>query len=64
MTNFELQLQEATKCLSYFWIQLVRMKSSKKPCPQFLIKFLLYEILAYISFLFPFKSVLKKENPS
>ena len=28
MTNFELQLQEPTKFFSYFWLQLVRMKSS------------------------------------
>ena len=48
MINFELQLQEATKFFSYFWLQLVRMKSSKKPYPRFLISFLLFEILAYI----------------
>ena len=30
MTNFELQLQKGTKFFSYFWLQLVRMKSSKK----------------------------------
>ena len=64
MTNFELQLREAAiKFFSYFWSRLVRMKSSKKPYPQFLIKFLLFEILAYITFLWchyvPLKSVLK-----
>ena len=64
MTNFELQLQEATKYFSYFWFQLVRIKSSKKPCPLFLITFLLFEILVSIIFMFPLKSVLKIENPS
>ena len=64
VTNFELQLKEATKFFSYFGLQLVRMKSSKKPCPRFLITFLLFEIVAYITFLFPLKLVLKIENPS
>ena len=64
MTNFELQLHKATKCFSYFWLQLVGMKSSKKPCPRFLITFLVFEILVNITFLFPLKSVLKLENPS
>ena len=41
-----------------------RMKSSKKLCPRFLITFLLFEILVYITFLFPLKSELKIENPS
>ena len=49
MTNFELQLEEDTKFFSYFWLQLVRMKSSKKLYPQLLITFLLFEILAYIT---------------
>ena len=62
--NSELQLQEATKLFSYFWLQLVRMKSSKKLCARFLITFLLFKILPYITFLFPLKSVLKIENPS
>ena len=39
------------------------MKSSKKPYPQLLIIFLLFEILAYITFLFPLKLVLKIEDP-
>ena len=39
MTNFELQLQVVTKFSSYFLLQFVRMKSSKKPCPRFLIPF-------------------------
>ena len=42
----------------------VRMERSKKPCPQFLIMFLLIEILDYISFLFPLKLVLKVDNSS
>ena len=62
MTSFELQLQEA-KCFSYFRLQLVKMKISKKPCTRFLITFLLFEILAYITFLFPLNLVLKIENP-
>ena len=62
MSNFELQLQEAAKFFSYFWLQLVRMGSSEKPCPRFLITFLFFEILAKITFLFPLKSVLKIEN--
>ena len=33
LTNFELQLQGAIKFLSCFWIQLVRIKSSKKTVP-------------------------------
>ena len=61
MTNFELQLQKVTKFFSYFWLQLVRMKSSKKWCPQFLITFLLFEILTNITFLFPLKSLLTIE---
>ena len=64
MTNFELQLQKAIKFFTYFSRQLVRMKNSKKSCPRFLITFLLFEILANITFLFPLKSVLKIENPS
>ena len=31
VTNFELQIREATKFFSYFRLQLVRTKSSKKP---------------------------------
>ena len=58
MTKSELQLQKATRFFSYFRLQLVRMKSSKKPCPRFLITFLLFEILANITFLFPLKLVL------
>ena len=61
MTNFELQLQDATKIISYFWIQLVRMKSSKKTCAQFLIMFLLLEILTYVTFFFLLELVLKLE---
>ena len=53
MTNFELQLEKATKCFGYFSLQLIRMKSSKKLCPRFLIKFLLFEVLDYITVLFP-----------
>ena len=64
MTNFELQLHKATKCFSYFLLELVRMKGSKKPCPLFLITFLLFEILANITILFPLKLGLKIENPS
>ena len=64
MTNLELQLQEVTKCFSYFWLQLVRMKSCKKWCPQFLIAFLPFEILTYVTFLFLLKLVLKIANPS
>ena len=63
MTNFELQLQEATKCFSYFRLQLVRMKSSKNTSPQFLITFLLFEILAYITFV-SFEISTKIESPS
>ena len=37
------------------------MKSGKKLCLEVLIGFLLFEILAYITFLFPLKSVLKVE---
>ena len=59
MTKFKLRVQEVTKLFSYFCLQLVRMKSGKKPCPRFLITFLLYEILAYITFLFSLKSLLK-----
>ena len=40
------------------------MKSSKKLCPRFLITFLLFEILAFITFLFPLKAVLKTKCPS
>ena len=47
MTNFEFQPQEATKFYRCFGLQVVRMKSSKEPCPQFLITFLLFEILAH-----------------
>ena len=64
LTNFELQLREVTKLFSCFLIHLVRMKSSKKPHQRFLITFLLFEILAYITFLFPLKSILKVQNPS
>ena len=63
MTNFELQLQKATNVFSYFWLQFVRMKSSKKPCPRFLITILLFVILTNITFLFPLKLVLKIEIP-
>ena len=63
MTNFELQHRDATKCFSYFWLQLVRMKSSIKPCPRFLITLLLFETVTYIKFLFPLKLVLKIEYP-
>ena len=63
-TNFELQLQKATKFVCDHKIQLVRMKGSKISCPRCLITFLLFDILAYITFLFPLKSVLKIENPS
>ena len=59
MTNFELQHQEATKSFCQFWLKLVRMNSIKKQCQRFLITFLLFEILAYITSLFPLKSVLK-----
>ena len=59
MTNFELQFQKVTKSFSYFWLQLVKMKSSKKRCPWFLITFLLFEIVANITFLLPLKSVLR-----
>ena len=48
MTKFKLRVQEVTKFFTYFYLQLFRMKSGKKPCPRFLITFLLYEILAYI----------------
>ena len=61
MTNYELHLKESTKFFSYFWLQRVRMKSSKKQFSQFLITFLVFEVLAYITFLFPLKSVLKIE---
>ena len=37
------------------------MKSSKKPSPQIFIVFLIFKILAYITFLFPLKLVLKEE---
>ena len=40
------------------------MKGSKKPYPRFLITFLLFEVLTYITFLFPLRLVLKIENPS
>ena len=40
------------------------MKNSQKACPQFLITFLLFVILAYITFLFPLKSVLNMKNSS
>ena len=63
LTNFEFQLQETTKFFSYFWLQLVRMKSSKKPCLRFLVT-LFFEILANITSLFPLKLVLKIENSS
>ena len=42
MTNFELQLHKVTKLFIYFWLQLVRMRSSKKSCLWFLIMFLLF----------------------
>ena len=56
MSTFELQLQKATKFLSYFGLHLVRKKSTKKPCPLFLITFFFFffvEILVYITYLFP-----------
>ena len=59
MINFELQLQETTKWFSYFWLQPIRMKSNKKLCPRFLITFLLFQLLTYITFLFPLKLELK-----
>ena len=62
ITNFEVKLQEFTKFFSYFLLELVRMKNSKEPCPRFLITFLLFEILAHITFLFPLKSVLTHKN--
>ena len=37
------------------------MKSGKKPCQRFLIKFLLFETLVYIAFLFPLKLVQKQK---
>ena len=64
MTIFEFQFLEAKRFFTYPWFQFVRIKISKKLCPRFLITFSLFEILAYISFLFPLKSVLKVENPS
>ena len=60
MTKFE--LQKATIFFSYFWLQLVRLKSSKKPCPRFLNTFLLFVILANITFLFPLKSALRNRG--
>ena len=62
ISKFELQLQEATKVSSSFLFQLVRINSSKKRCLQFLIAFLLLEILSNITFLFPLKLVLKAES--
>ena len=59
MTNFELQLQKVAKFFSYFRLQLVKMKSSKKTYPRFLITFLLFKILAIVIFLFPLKLALK-----
>ena len=59
MTNFELQLQKVAKFFSYFRLQLVKMKSSKKTYPRFLIMFLLFKILAIVIFLFPLKLALK-----
>ena len=55
MSTFELQLQKATKFLSYFGLHLVRKKSTKKPCPLFLITFFFFfvEILVYITYLLP-----------
>ena len=57
MSTFELQLQKATKFLSYFGLHLVRKKSTKKPCPLFLITFFFLfffvEILVYITYLLP-----------
>ena len=41
-TNFEVQSQKATKCFSYFWLQLVRIKSTKKSRPRFLITFFIF----------------------
>ena len=62
ITNFEVKLQEFTKFFSYFLLELVRMKNSKEPCPRFLITFLLFEVLAHITFLFPLNSVPKIEK--
>ena len=62
VTNFELQLQKTTKCFSYFRLQLLIMRSSKNPCARFLITFLLFEILANITFSFSLKSVLNIKN--
>ena len=59
MTNFELQLQKPTKFFSFFWLQFVRMKSTKKLYPRLLFTFLFLEKLANIVFLFPLTSVLK-----
>ena len=53
------------KIFRYFWLQLVRMKSSKRLCRRSLITFLLFEILLSITFfLFPLKSLLKIEDTS
>ena len=38
-TNFDLQLQEATKIFSYFWLQLVRIKTSKNRACDFWLCF-------------------------
>ena len=64
VTTFQLQHQKSTKFFSCFLLQLVRMSSSIKPCLRLLITFLLFEILANVTFLFPLKLLLKIENPS
>ena len=64
MKNFELQLQEATKFFSYFWLQFVKIKSRKKPYPRFLIMFLLFWDIGLYYIFVSLKSELKIENPS
>ena len=50
------------KIFQLFWLQLVRMKSSKKKTvAQLLITFLLFEILANITFFLPLKSFITQE---
>ena len=49
LTNFELQLQKATKFFSYFLFQLVTMMSTKKLCPQ--LYFLRYWPILHFPFL-------------
>ena len=62
VTNIELYLHKTTKFFSYFLHQPVKIKCSKNPCPRFSISFLFFVILAYITFFFPLKSVLKSLN--